>query len=124
MATHRSIWSMLLIVTPWVPFLVSIGVFVPRFANVFHSLREQGELPAVTELVVRFGLWNQAWFFAPCLVLSTLLVAVNAAVAKLCQRLRWPYSAFLVLNVVLALLAFAVVFDSMLIGRTGPSNTM
>ena len=58
----------------WVPFLVMITFFVPKFERMSQALRGRGELPAATDWVLWFASMNWKLFCAPSLIIAGLLL--------------------------------------------------
>lgn len=52
--------------------------FVPKFATLFESLREKGELPAVTDMLLAFSEWLQKWGWLGAIVGAMLFVWLRA----------------------------------------------
>jgi hypothetical protein len=92
----------------WAPALALVVLFVPRFSSLFGALDDRGELPRSTAWLMWFGQVNERLWYAPCLLLLVLLVAVDMAAAHFLQRSPWGrsvYWAWFALVIVLGLIA-------------------
>jgi hypothetical protein len=108
----------------WVPVLILIVVFVPRFGELFARLDESGELPAVTAWLLSLNRLNDALFYLPCLLFFVLLVVADVGAARLSRRSRrgkslyWVWfvavvvAGFLALNLVVVALLLPVMLMS------------
>jgi hypothetical protein len=70
----------------WLPVLVLVLVFVPRFESIFMTLEERGELPQTTQWLIAFVRLNAECFYLPVLLLSVALLAVDAVVVRYLRR--------------------------------------
>ncbi len=96
----------------WAPALALVVLFVPRFSSLFAALDDRGELPRSTAWLMWLGQVNERLWYAPCLLLLVLLVAVDMALAHFLRRSRWSRSAYwawFALVIVLGLIAFNAV---------------
>ena len=106
-----------IVIAAWLPFLVLVSFFIPKFESLFSRLQERGELPAVTELLMWFALLNKALLFLPCLLFLGLLVLADLGVAKLLQRSRreWQYVLYFVGVLVAGVVAPLIVVTALLL---------
>jgi hypothetical protein len=70
----------------WLPVLVMMLVFVPRFEPIFMKLEECGELSWPTQWLMTFDRLNAACFYLPALLLAIALLAVDAVVVRHLRR--------------------------------------
>ena len=92
----------------WAPALALVVVFVHSFSSLCAALGDRGELPRPTAWLMWFGQVNERLWYAPCLLLLVLLVAVDMAAAHFLQRSPWGRSVYWVwfaLVIVLGLIA-------------------
>ncbi|MCO6456215.1 MAG: hypothetical protein J5I93_13020 [Pirellulaceae bacterium] len=77
----------------WLPALGLVAVLVPQFEDLFSRLRENAELPAVTERLVWFADLNGALYFIPFVLMFAMLMFTDLGVAMLLSRSarRWVY---------------------------------
>ena len=69
----------------WLPALVVVAFFVPKFEDLFSVLRERAELPAVTAWLLWFARLDNALFFLPSVFVLVLLISADIGVASLLQ---------------------------------------
>jgi len=108
----------------WTPLLVLIAVYVPRFEDLFASLHERGELPAVTAWLLSLSRLNDALFF---LLAFGLLTAVDIALTRWLRRSRRGESLYWVWFagvVVVGVLASALVVVALLLPVMKMSTTI
>ena len=104
----------------WLPFLGLVAFVVPKFEDLFSTLRERAELPAVSEWLLWFAWLNKALFFFPCVLVLLVFVVADVGVAGVMRRshresLYWVwFAAVIVLGVVAAVLvAFALLLPDL-----------
>ena len=101
----------------WLPFLGLIALLVPKFEDLFSRLRENAEVPAVTEWLLWFTSLNKTLFFFPCLLILVLLVVADVGVAGLLRHSRreWLYWVWFVGVVGMGIFAAAIVVIALLL---------
>jgi type II secretory pathway component PulF len=101
----------------WLPFLGLIALVVPKFDALFSRLREDAEVPAVTEWLLWFTSVNKTLFLVPCLLVLVLLVAADVGMAGLLRHSRreWLYRVWFVGVIAMGILAAVFVAIGLLL---------
>jgi len=101
----------------WLPVLGLVAIFVPKFEDLFSTLAETAELPAVTEWLLWFAGMDKALFFLPSALVLILLMSADIGVASLLHGSGrgWLYWIWLGGVVVLGIVAAAFVTTALLL---------
>jgi hypothetical protein len=70
----------------WLPMLVVVLVFAPRFEPIFKRLEEQGELPQLTRWLMAFDRLDTSFFYLPALLLALAVSVVDEVVVRTLRR--------------------------------------
>jgi type II secretory pathway component PulF len=70
----------------WLPALVLVVGFVPRFDPVFRKLTAMGELPQLTGWLLAFVQLDAASFHLPVVLVAIALLAIDEAAVRLLRR--------------------------------------
>ena len=81
------LWARALVYSiTWLPALVLVISFVPRFDPVFRKLTDKGELPQLTGWLVAFVQLDTACFHLPVVLVAIALLAIDEAAVRLLRR--------------------------------------
>jgi hypothetical protein len=87
----------------WLPALVLVFFFVPKYEPIFARLQSKGELPQLTVWLRAFVWFNQECYSLPALLLLIAFLAIDESVILLLRNRRsglllsWIWIAALVL---------------------------
>jgi hypothetical protein len=121
-ALSRTAFCLLLLlhfVAAFVLFAALVG-FVPRFAELYDSLRQRGELPALTGLLL---LLYRYWYWL-LLFGSTLDFAVLYVLSRLPRRLRWLSVAWSGSVLAIIVVLYLLIIPGLLAPVLKMSNTL
>lgn len=95
----------------WLPLASLIVVTVPTFAETFAALGARGELPALTEWLMRTSVVNRQLLFLPMMLAIVLLIVADVAAARTFRR----YWGWLMGMALMGLLATGVALFALLL---------
>jgi type II secretory pathway component PulF len=61
----------------WLPQLICLCFYIPRFARIFQKLEDKGELVPLTRSVIAFSRFNEATFYLPGIFALVLMFAAG-----------------------------------------------
>jgi hypothetical protein len=80
-------WARALVyIFAWLPAIVLVVYFAPRFVPIFQKLDEKGELPQLTSPLMAFVRLDTAYFHLPTAFVVIALLAVDEWAVRLLRR--------------------------------------